>query len=142
MGTYHTIDHTADIAIEISGNSLEDLFRTAYQAWYEIVLDYLRVLSQGRKRIKLKADSPEELLVNFINEINYWLMVKKWITAKIEKLELSDTDGHLSLRVVAAGRPLDIKRHELQLEVKAVTFYQLEIKQTGHNFFTRMVFDV
>ena len=142
MGSYQTIDHTADIAIEISGNSLEDLFRTAYQAWYETVLGSLTITSKGRKRIKFEADSPEELLVNFINEINYWLMVKKWIPAKIRKLELTDTDGHLNLWVVADGQSLDIKRHVLQVEVKAVTFHQLEIKQIGHNFFTRMVFDV
>lgn len=142
MGKYQTIDHTADIALEISGNSLEDLFQTAYLAWYETVLGHIRFLSQGRKRIKLQADSPEELLVNFISEMNFWLMVKKWIAVGIEKLEISEKEGKLTLHLVATGQSLDFKEHVLQVEVKAVTFHQMEIKQSGPNFYTRMVFDV
>jgi protein archease len=142
MGNYQTIDHTADIAIEISGNSLEDLFQTAYQAWYETVLGHARCLSQVKKRKKLQAFSPEELLVNFVSELNFWLMVKKWIVARIEKLELSEENGQLTLKVIATGQSFDPEKHELQAEVKAVTFHQLEIKQRGNNLYTRLVFDV
>jgi len=142
MGTYKTIDHTADIAIEISGSSLEDLFHTAWQAWYETVLGGLKVHSKVRKNIKLRAATTEELLVSFLGEINYWLLVKKWIAAKIEQLEFSTGNGLLILETVVSGQSLNSDKHELQVEVKAVTFHQMEIKQLDNNFSTRLVFDV
>ena len=142
MGTYKTIDHTADIAIEISGSSLEDLFHTAWQAWYETVLGGLKVHSKVRKNIKLRAATAEELLVNFLGEVNYWLLVKKWIPAKIEQLEFSTGNGLLILETVVSGQSLNSDKHELQVEVKAVTFHQMEIKQFCNNFSTRLVFDV
>ena len=142
MGTFKTIDHTADIAIEISGSSLEDLFHTAWQAWYETVLGGLKVHSKVRKNIKLRAATTEELLVSFLGEINYWLLVKKWIAAKIEQLEFSTGNGLLILETVVSGQSLNSDKHELQVEVKAVTFHQMEIKQLDNNFSTRLVFDV
>jgi SHS2 domain-containing protein len=69
-------------------------------------------------------------------------MAKSWIAARIDKLELAKVDEQLVLHLVATGQLLDLKKHELQVEVKAVTFHQMEIKQSGNNFFTRLVFDV
>jgi len=39
MGTYHFLDHTADIAIRLQAESMEDLIVTAWEAWRNIVFE-------------------------------------------------------------------------------------------------------
>jgi len=140
MGSYQIIDHTADLAVEVSGENIEDLFRTAYQAWYDIVFGSQPLKYRGQKTISLEAETLEELLVNFISELNYWLMVKKWLPTEIKKMEIFPEQERKKLWVLVKGQPLD--QRELQVEIKAVTFHQMEIKKKDGNFITRLVFDI
>lgn len=140
MGSYQIIDHTADLAVEVSGENIEDLFRTAYQAWYDIVFCSQPLTSSRRKTVGLEALTLEELLVNFISELNYWLMVKKWLPTEIKKMEIFSEQERKKLWVLVKGQPLDPR--DIQLEIKAVTFHQMEIKKKDGKLTTRLVFDI
>ncbi len=138
----HTfIEHTADIAVEIKGDSLNELFLAAFDAWKEIV-SFSGWKSGEKKKINLFADSPEELLVEFLNEINYLLLTKKWGTGKIIELKIVEKGNSFQLNALLSGGEIDLSKIQLKEEIKAVTYGELEIKKENGKFLTRLIFDV
>jgi len=68
MKDYEYIEHTADVAVRVYGNSLEELFRNAAQATFSLITDYTP--SEDKERdIDLEGKTLEDLLVNWLNEL-------------------------------------------------------------------------
>lgn len=141
MGMYQQIDHTADIALQLSASSLEDLCLTAAAGWRSIVIDEKNVLNTEFRKIELQADSEEELLVDFISDLNYLLFVKKWICNTVTKLQIFVTEEYLRLFAELAGEPFRSEVHEIQTEIKAVTYHHLQIKKFDEKYETKIIFD-
>lgn len=141
MGTYQQIDHTADIALQLSASSLEDLCLTAAAGWRAIVFDETNILATEFKKFESEAGSEEELLVDFISELNYLLFVKKWICSTVTKIEILVTEENLKLFAELAGEPFRSDVHEIQTEIKAVTYHHLQIKKFEEKYETKLIFD-
>ena len=142
MGTYKQIDHTADIAVSVEGANEEDLFRTAARAWREAVLPDSTDAGSERKSLSLTADSLDELLVDFLNELNYLLFAGYWISVGFDRIKIVKDNETYHLGAVLIGDPLDEKQHHIQVEIKAVTYHQISIEQKGNLLKTMVVFDI
>ena len=71
------IEHTADIAFDVFADSFEELFIESARAWRISVVGDVAGKALSNRLINLTAESLEELLVNFLNELNYLLTTKK-----------------------------------------------------------------
>jgi SHS2 domain-containing protein len=142
MGRYTQIDHTADIAVSVEGKDEGDLFRTAARAWQEAVLADSPNTADERKNISLSDDFLDELLVDFLNELNYLLFTQYWITTGIDRIKIVKENGTYHLNAIVTGESLDEKRHHIQVEIKAVTYHQMKIERKGNLFKTVVVFDI
>lgn len=142
MGRYKQIEHTADIAMELEGTSMEDLIRTAAAAWREVVLDRTPGNSREKKYLSFETSSPEELLVDSIGELNYLLITGHWVFSRFEHIRLDHADEQWKLSAEISGEPLDPGKHVIEIEIKAVTFHQLDIKNRNGRYQTILVFDI
>ncbi len=79
---YKILDHTADIKIEIYGESLKILFENAHKAWLDIINDNKLKINNNELTITIKENSLEFLLLEYLKELNYYLTVKKTILIK------------------------------------------------------------
>ncbi len=96
--SYKFIDHTADIAAELNGSSLEELFAAGAEALLNSIVDEQKFEADDLLEIDLSASSKEELLITFLNELNYLLTTKKWLYLSIQSIKIfNDTD---SIRVI------------------------------------------
>lgn len=139
--SYKFIDHTADIAAEIVGSSLEELFAAGAEALLLSSVDEKQFESDDLLEIDLTASSKEELLITFLNELNYMLITKKWLYSSIHSIKiLNDTDGY-ELSVELNGTEF-IKDIKLKQEIKSVTYHQVEIVEAEGNYSTLVVFDI
>lgn len=139
---YRFIEHTADIAIEASGSSIEELFIAAAEGWKAIALEDAITNPAGKLELNLVQDSIEELLVNFLDELNFQLNTKKWIFSAVQLLRIIKEDSHWKLFSLLKGEYIDPVRHEVKVEIKAVTFHQVEIKKEEDEYKTMVVFDI
>ncbi len=141
-GNYQYIDHTADIAVEVSAENYEDLFIVSAQAWKDSVLNELSPDNLEEKILEFNENSIEELLVHFLSELNYLLLGGKWITTGVKQIKIIKIEKEWNLRAVILGIPLDAQKHNIKIEIKAVTFHQMDVKYKDGKFQTRIVFDI
>jgi len=139
--SYKFIDHAADIAVELSGSSLDDLFTAGTEAWSVSVAGEVNIEDDDLMELELSASTKEELLVTFLNELNYLLITKKWLCSSIQSIKIfDDADGcELSAELKGIKLKDDI---QLKQEIKSVTYHQLEIIERDGNYSTLVVFDI
>ncbi|MEW6701812.1 MAG: archease [Bacteroidota bacterium] len=140
--SYRFIEHTADVAVEVEAYSLEDLFSISCHAWRDAALQSDDINSTDERKIFLTALSYEELLVQLLSELNFFLYTNKWVFNSVKKLRLIEEEESLKLFAEVLGNPLDENIHHLKEEIKAVTFHQMKIVKKEGNFSTRVVFDI
>lgn len=135
----------ADVAFTAEGATLEKMFESAGLAVTNTMVKNMKsVKSKVKKTIKLKAPTAEKLLFDFLQELVYWKDKSLLLFSKINVriTEPKKAGGAYSLVVALAGEKLDAKRHEMLVDVKAVTMHLFEVKKEGGKWTCRVVLDV
>lgn len=133
------ISHTADIAFEIEADSLEELFGEAFRVWFISIVELSEFEPESSIDIEIKAESLEQLLVDFLNEVNFLLLVRKILCVSVEKIKIDEKS--FSLFAKMKYQPLSEKT-ELKEEIKSVTYHQMEIVKSNGKYNARVVFDI
>lgn len=143
MGNYTFFEHTADLAAELRGSDLADLIKSGAEAWMACALESGSTGIMNTRSLELKEDSPEELLVGFVSELNFLLNVRKWICRELPDVPAvkKDETGY-SLQAVIKGEDFESSVHILNHEIKAVTFHQMDIHEENGMLATIIVFDI
>lgn len=139
--SYTFVDHTADIAVDIRGKSLSELFTASAYAWLEAITEQ-STNSCETKIISLSDENLEVLLVSFISELNFFFQSDNWIMSSIQKIDIDRKDDFWNLSAVVLGGNFDRNKFKLKSEIKAVTYHQMKIKEVDGEFSTRIVFDI
>jgi protein archease len=138
---YKFIDHTADIACEVSGDTLEELFTASAEAWRSSVVEEIKICKRENKKFEIKDSTLEQLLVDFISELNFYLFTHKWLFNMIHKLEIKNENDTWVLITEIEGM-LVSQDVEIKQEIKAVTFHQMNIEKRKNKYSTLLVFDI
>ena len=120
MYGYQQIEHTADIAIEIYADSIENLFRAGTEAWRDLSIEVGGTKSSGIKNFKLKAATYEELLIIFLSEINYQLQVFKWISNSIKSITLDKKENEYYIDADVEGNSADLESLIIKEEIMEI----------------------
>ena len=138
MGTHRLLEHTADMGIEASGETLEELFAQAAYGLLEIIAGTPQALCREEKTVTLTAADTEELLVNWLNEILYLFEIQGFFPCDFE---IEEVRGY-RLQARVRGEPFDPRRHPVEREVKAVTYHQLRVEKTDELWQARIYVDL
>jgi len=138
MRGHRLLEHTADMGIEASGASLEELFAEAAYGLMEIIAGTQQALNREERRVTVEGGEAEELLVNWLNEILYLFEIKRFFPVDFEVEEVAWDRLHARVR----GEPFDPERHPVEREVKAVTYHQLEVKKIDGFWQARIYVDL
>ncbi len=134
---YEQFDHTADIGIKATGETLEETFGEAAKGLFSVITDIDKVESVGEYRIEMSAHDHEELLVDFLSELIYLFEVESLLFSEFDVSITSNDEKKLA--VTARGEEIDDERHELLQAVKAVSYHDIKVDQEGE---IRVIFDV
>jgi SHS2 domain-containing protein len=137
-GKYRVVEHTADIGIELESETLSKLFAMSACAMFDLMIDLSDVRPAQKAEVALQADSPDELLVTWLNELVFRAEISGVF---FSKFEVEYVDEH-SLKAVAWGEPYDQGRHSIDHSIKAATYHELEVSQSDRGWSARVIFDV
>jgi len=146
MIDFEVLPHTADIKIRVYGKSKQELFRNAligmFQAIHPIApgcaIENDRVVCvelPERHDIEVKASDTESLLVDFLSEALYLSDV--YNQAYLDTIIHECTDTHIKATLCG----VHVTGFEV-VEIKAVTYHELEIKYENGVWQADLVFDI
>ncbi len=135
---YQHIDHTADVGIQIFGDTLKELFENAALGLFDIIANLENVSPVVERKIDVEASDREALLVSWLSELNFLFFTKREIYKEFVIESLID----FTLRAKVRGERIDYDRHEIFTEVKAVTYHHLYIKETPGGWEAQVIFDL
>jgi SHS2 domain-containing protein len=138
MKRYEVIDHTADIGIKVYGKELKDLFFNAAYGMFSLIADLKNVQAKEPLNIKLKAPNIEELFLSWLSELLYQFNSKNIIFKEFIINKLSEE----MISAQAKGEKLNLKKHHLKAEIKAVTYYELKVQKFKNYWQGEVIFDV
>jgi protein archease len=132
---FEEIEHTADRALRIYGSNLEELLINAARGMNNIMVSkYIPRTEPQEIFVELDTLDIESLLVDWLSELAYWAEVEMLVFHQF-RIE-SVSPNHLRARINGA-RTTQIEKH-----IKAVTYHNLEVKQTETGLTATIVFDV
>ncbi|MDP4117329.1 MAG: archease [Bacteroidota bacterium] len=139
--SYNYIDHTADIAAEITGSTPEELVLGAFALLKNILIEG-DIKSFEKRKIELKASSLEEIIVDVLSELNYLALVKRWVFNEITDISIKKSKDTWEVFLDVKGEIFNSAKHILKEEVKAITYHNLNIKIEDNIYKTSIYFDV
>jgi SHS2 domain-containing protein len=88
MLRYKEFEHTADVGVEIYGNTLEDLFCNAGYALFDTFVDATTITPTITRVVKVAGTDVETLLMNWLRELLYLFSVHQEVYTEFEKRKL------------------------------------------------------
>jgi SHS2 domain-containing protein len=142
MGKYRFLEDVAiaDAAFLAEGQTLEDLFEVCAQAAFEVMADTKTIKHKHKEEIKLTGKNPDELLFDWLAELIYLKDSKYMLFNKFD-IEIKKKNGY-SLEAEVWGEPVDQQKHKVRVDVKAVTYHQLEVKKKKDKWMAKVVLDI
>ena len=131
---FREVAHTADVAIEVEGRNLAELFANAAFGMGHLLAEMDEFDPECDRPVDLEAPDVETLLVSWLNELLYLTERTGCVFRRFELLEITST----RLRANVHGGPAETYRQD----IKAATFSDLEVKRIQGGYRTAIVFDV
>jgi len=130
---FEEVDHTADIALRVWGEDFYSLLKQAARGMYALMGAEKEHNSEIEHQFPIEPGSLETKLVDFLSEILYLCEDKGFL---FDTFEFIQRNNGLVVRVKGSL----VK--SIDRTIKAVTFHNLEVKETSKGFTTLITFDV
>lgn len=140
---FEFIDHTADVQVKSWGRTLEDAFnQTAYSLMVTITPDLKKIIPKVEKTLKIQAEDKESLLFDFLSEFLYIFDVDELVFSDINVISIRKINHNYLLKAILKGEKFDKKKHEIGIEVKAITYSFMKIEEKIDSVQIEAVFDI
>ncbi|MAD79308.1 MAG: archease [Pirellulaceae bacterium] len=135
---YEVFEHTADLGLRVRADSLDALLVDAARGLFSLIVTNLdQVKAVQEKTIRIDASEPEYLLFDWLNELLY--------TFDVDQLLFSEFIVRVDARGLTAtcrGEPMQPGRHEMDHEVKAITYHGLKVQKEEKGWMAELIVDI
>lgn len=135
---YEVFEHTADLGLRIRADSLETLLVDAARGLFSLIVTNLdQVKPVQEKTFRIAASEPEYLLFDWLNELLY--------TFDVDRLLLSEFSVRVDaqgLTAICRGETMQLDRHEMDHEVKAITYHGFKVQREGDGWLAELIVDI
>ena len=138
---FELFEHTADLGLRVEAATLDDLMTEAARGLLAMhVANPQAVRPVETKAISLAASEPSYLLFDWLSELLYIFESEKLLLAEF-KVKCAP-GAQLRLEAVCRGEPMDVSRHEMDHEVKAITYHGLKVEQAPTGWQAEVIVDI
>ena len=137
MVDFEFLEHTADIAVKVKANTLNDLFTDTAKVMFHLITDY-QPTSSNKRKIYLKSETMEDLLIYWLNELLSLFYTYNFLPAgyniNLDKKKMCFLKGEVYGEYCS--------ELNINTEVKAATYHNVNIEKKNGKFKVEIVFDV
>ncbi|MGI0029782.1 MAG: archease [Nitrososphaera sp.] len=139
-GGYRFLDHMTDALIEAYGSTLEEAFENAGKALSDTMIDVQRVRPEREVKIQAHGDDLHSLLFNWLDKVMLLAVSEGFVMSEFAVAIRGNTGYHL--QGSGWGEKLDLEKHHYKVEIKAVTYHEMQIQQESSGVTVRFLLDL
>jgi len=133
---------TSDAAFKAWGDTLEQMFIAASEATMNVMVGDLDTISDEQHReIRVDSDAIDMLLFELLQELIFYKDAQR-LLLRVSNLSISEQDGQFILQAEARGEELNMEKHDLVVDVKAVTLHHFRVEQTAKGWEAMVIVDI
>ncbi len=129
-------DLTSDVMFEAYGKGMKEVFENAASALFSVICQIEKIGQSEKKIIKVKADSPGDLMFNWLQELIGLVDVEIMFFSKFRVMEIDEK----RLKAEIYGEEADPSRGGTV--VKGVTKYKYLFEKTQNGYKVRASLDI
>ena len=143
MGRWRTIEHTADLGLEVEAATLEGLFIACAHGMTGVLMGSESGELDGARdatvwhELDLQAPDIEALIVDWLRELLH-IQTSEGLLFATAEFEMLDE----SRLVARAGLAQPDSPDVIERELKGVTYHDLQVGRRGEGWVGRIVFDL
>jgi len=134
---YEIIDHTADIGIKVTGNTLFDVIEKSIMALSNLMVGKVKIIGKEERTFNIKEENIEIAMVRILEEILYLFESQRFAVSKC-KVDKKKNYYKIKLK----GKLYNIDEIKEATEIKAVTYHKLSIKKLNDHWIATVIFDI
>lgn len=137
-GDYEILEHTADAKFRATGDTLENAFRSAVDAFSEIVSGG----EPGRyhHEIEVESESLESLLFDFLDRLIFVQETEEVIVAQADELEIEELKPGYRLKARLETETID--PGSAYQDIKAPTYNEMKVEEENSKWVIEAVLDI
>jgi len=133
---------TADAAFRAWGETVEELFVAAAEATMNVMVGDLETISQDQSReIHVESDAIEMLLFELLQELIFYKDAER-LLLRVSDLRINQNGDQFFLSAQARGEELNMEKHDLVVDVKAVTLHRYRVEETPQGWEAMVILDI
>ena len=133
---------TADVAFEAWNESLNGTFEAAWDATLNVMVEELESVEPRMERtVRAKDPDLDMLLFEFLKELVYH-KDRDQLLLRVSNMRLERTGEGFELEAKARGERIDPERHEMRVDVKAVTLHRFTLEKRDGGWKTTVTLDI
>ena len=144
MKNYHYRDYiaTADAAFDAWGTSAEELFSAAVEATAGVMIEDPKSIDHSRQMcIRLDDSDMEMLLFRLLDEIVYYKDAESLLLLA-SRMSITQSGSTWKLEAELEGETIDFSKHDMIVDVKAVTLHRFSVEKTEDGWMATVVLDI
>lgn len=132
----------ADSAFEAWGGSMEELFASAADALINTMAgDLSTIRFRQYRHFRIQEERADMLLFQLLQELIYYKDAEQ-LLLRVRNIKIEGQEGGWKAYVEVAGETIDPQRHDLIVDVKAVTLHRLSVARTAEGWRATVTLDV
>lgn len=134
---YKFLEHTADLKFQAFGKNIEEVFENSLKAMINSI--YKKKINKKKKiKVNVKGKNIENLLYNFLEEVLFLIDTQGFIVSDVEKIKINKEKFELSAEFLGD----DIEKYNISMDIKAITYNEMFIKNKDNKYIAQVVLDV
>lgn len=138
MSTYYLLDHTADVGIVATGETLGEALTEAARGLFSVMVEPATVEEREVQEVEVESPDLEALVVDWLNELIFFFEARGFVVKRCQVLEC--TEGRIRARCY--GEQGDPTRHHFLTSVKAATYHGLRVEQVDGGWRVQVILDI
>lgn len=131
------LEHTADIKFRAFGKTIEEVFENSALAMFNAMYDG-KIKEKRKFKIDVEGKDFESLLYNFLEELLFLFDSEYFFVGEIKNLKIDKEHLKLSAEVIGDNA----ENYEIHIDIKAITYNEMFVKQEKNKWVIQVVLDV
>ena len=126
MKKFEYFDVTADIGFYAFGDTLNESFKNASLAIFNIISNTDNIKSEKSIEFEITSEDKVSLLYDYLEELLFYHEVEFMLFGEFE-VQIKEIAGNYHLKACIKGENINWDKHDRNCEIKAITFHQMEV---------------